>query len=579
MSLYFQGTIPKQLNRFHINLHSRSDIALHFNPRFRGTDVIVFNSLQGGGWKNEERITKMPFQEGDSFQLIFFVTDEGYQIMVNGSEIHTFNHRVPLEEVNSLSIGGEVTLEAISIIGGRQGGIQGYPGLGDVVGIPYRGAIEGGLKMGTSLTFYGKVPFGSKRFLINLLNADVSCCDKALHFKARFHDPGQVAFNTFKQGVFEAEEKVEGMPLTVGEPFDLVFTVTAEGYEAEVNGQHFYTFKHRLPWEHVMALEVLGDVHIDSINISGGEEGVVQGYIGPGDVSQAYYTQSIDGGLSPGTSLYFHGRAPKNDWNRFHINLTFDGNIALHFNPRYKLGNVVVFNSRENGSWASEEREQECPFRKGESFHLVFFITSESYQVILNGRMFHSFKHRMPVDRVTTLEIGGEVSVQTINIIRSGTGGGEKGSGYNGRTLPIMCTGPIYNPAVPYTGMIPGAISEKRTFVIRGKVLPESNKFSINFYVSSSGDIAFHFNPRIKKGTVVRNTLHNDRWGREERHFKFNPFEAGQYFEAMIRCGSEKFKVFVNGKHMFDYAHRLKPITQIDKLGIQGDVELLYILL
>lgn len=38
-------------------------------------------------------------------------------------------------------------------------------------------------------------------------------------------------------------------------------------------------------------------------------------------------------------------------------------------------------------------------------------------QVNVNGREFHLFQHRMPLDRVCAIEIGGDVSIDTINLI------------------------------------------------------------------------------------------------------------------------------------------------------------------
>lgn len=44
-----------------------------------------------------------------------------------------------------------------------------------------------------------------------------------------------------------------------------------------------------------------------------------------------------------------------------------------------------------------------------------------------------------------------------------------------------------------------------------------------------------------------------------------------------IRCGREKFKVFVNGKHLCNFHHRLRDFNEIDMLEIDGDVEISYI--
>ncbi|KAJ8368686.1 hypothetical protein SKAU_G00087140 [Synaphobranchus kaupii] len=205
------------------------------------------------------------------------------------------------------------------------------------------------------------------------------------------------------------------------------------------------------------------------------------------------------------------------------------------------------------------------------------------------------YKHRIPVDRVSSLLISGTISVQAINIITGGQEGiqecpgpgdvsgstdgeGEGGTGCNWRFLPMMGTEPIFNPPVPYTGMIPGGMIRKKTIVIRGKVLPGANRFYMNFGSCSSEDLALHFNPRMSERSVVRNSFLHGSWGTEERNVNFNPFQEGQSFEILIRCGSQKMKFFGNGKHLFDYVHRLQPFTKIDKLHINGDVQLFYIL-
>lgn len=38
-------------------------------------------------------------------------------------------------------------------------------------------------------------------------------------------------------------------------------------------------------------------------------------------------------------------------------------------------------------------------------------------QIKVNGRDFYTFQHRMPLERVCAMHIGGDVSIQTINVI------------------------------------------------------------------------------------------------------------------------------------------------------------------
>jgi galectin-4 len=120
--------------------------------------------------------------------------------------------------------------------------------------------------------------------------------------------------------------------------------------------------------------------------------------------------------------------------------------------------------------------------------------------------------------------------------------------------------------------------------------------------VGSSGDLALHINPRIGEGAVVRNSLLNGSWGSEERKLSYNPFGPGQFFDVSlgplphplqsrvlpsltltplpqlsIRCGTDRFKVYANGQHLFDYAHRFSAFQRVDVIEIHGDVTLSYV--
>ncbi|KAK7883050.1 hypothetical protein WMY93_029224 [Mugilogobius chulae] len=120
--------------------------------------------------------------------------------------------------------------------------------------------------------------------------------------------------------------------------------------------------------------------------------------------------------------------------------------------------------------------------------------------------------------------------------------------GYPGSNLPGMGGQPVYNPPVPYQGMISGGMFPKRTIIIRGFVPFGGSRMAINFVVSRSRDIAFHMNPRLNEGLVMS-----------------------------IRCGNQRFKVFVNGQHLFDFFHRMQSFNEIDRLEIDGDVQISYI--
>lgn len=67
----------------------------------------------------------------------------------------------------------------------------------------------------------------------------------------------------------------------------------------------------------------------------------------------------------------------------FEINLltgdSDNDNVAFHISPR--IGKSMALKCLINGSWETEEYASDNPFTKGASFHLVFVINSEGYEV------------------------------------------------------------------------------------------------------------------------------------------------------------------------------------------------------
>lgn len=76
---------------------------------------------------------------------------------------------------------------------------------------------------------------------------------------------------------------------------------------------------------------------------------------------------------------------------------------------------------------------------------------------------------------------------------------------------------------------------------------------------------------------MVRNSFMNGSWGAEERKVAYNPFGPGQFFDLSIRCGMDRFKVFANGQHLFDFSHRFQAFQMVDTLEINGDITLSYV--
>lgn len=116
---------------------------------------------------------------------------------------------------------------------------------------------------------------------------------------------------------------------------------------------------------------------------------------------------------------------------------------------------------------------------------------------------------------------------------------------------------------------IPGGLTPGRMIVAN---LTPHGTFAINFRHSETGDIAFHFNPRLNDQVVVRNTQVNGGWQHEERQQPSFPFRNGQPCNIMILCEPTQFKVAVNGQHYIEYRLRTPGLQLIQFVELTGDL-------
>uniref|UniRef100_A0A3B4CW64 Galectin n=1 Tax=Pygocentrus nattereri TaxID=42514 RepID=A0A3B4CW64_PYGNA len=268
-------------------------------------------------------------------------------------------------------------------------------------------------------------------FTINLKAGQREGDDIAFHFNPRVGTPSVVR-NTFRNGQWQNAEETSGGPFVKGGAFDLFMVVKPEGYEVIVNGYVFCMYWHRMPVESVSALNIRGDTQMKWENplrtgyvikcrqqlsrkqtrrgfpaISNMPPPTCIPFVGP-----------IPGGLRPGMALYFQGVPFFCIPYSVVINLKLgpkDGDdIAFHFNAR--INNSVVRDSCRNGKWEGPEETQWCPIVRGSAFD-IFITLIFSFQAYVNGQKNCFFKHRMPVEKVTTLNIKGEVIMNTIGYV------------------------------------------------------------------------------------------------------------------------------------------------------------------
>ncbi|KAK9977222.1 hypothetical protein ABG768_019043 [Culter alburnus] len=250
----------------------------------------------------------------------------------------------------------------------------------------------------------------------------------------------------------------------------------------------------------------------------------------------------------------------KADADRFQLDLQSGSDIVLHFNPRYEGGSgYVVHNTYQNRNWGSEERKNETPFPRGQTFVLQILTTQESYKISTNGKPFSEYKHRMPFSSVDSICIGGTVELSLVAF----------------QSLAPHHPTPPGSFMVPYKSIIRGGLQPGKVIVAQGIISSQAKRIEFNLHHKSG--IAFHYNPRFDENVVVRNTFEDGKWRDKDERSGPMPFKRGQPFLVTIFCSHDHYKVFVNGEETHTFNHRFTELGEIDVLKVSGDMELTFV--
>ncbi|XP_037396096.1 galectin-6-like [Pygocentrus nattereri] len=241
--------------------------------------------------------------------------------------------------------------------------------------------------------------------------------------------------------------------------------------------------------------------------------------------------------------------------------------IAFRFKPC--IGQRVVLNSFRNLKWESEESASDKPFTKGAPFTIIYVIKPEGYEVYVNKLKLCMFKHRIPLEKVTTLDLDGDVTFNMLGVIENWS----TSSFFKEyeTTTSAEISHPVSNPKIPYMGAISGGIRPGMALYFQGTVPQKADKFSINLKTGQApgDDTAFHFNPRIGD-RVALNSFSNGRWESEETASD-KPFTKGKPFTMFYVIKPEGYEVYVNGFQHCLFKHRI-PLEKVSALGLEGDV-------
>lgn len=140
---------------------------------------------------------------------------------------------------------------------------------------------------------------------------------------------------------------------------------------------------------------------------------------------------------------------------------------------------------------------------------------------------------------------------------------------------PDMCW-QVMEPDLPYVENLPHQLDAGRTIAVEGVVLPDAIGFAINLSCAAGDnpDIAFHFNPRIDRNYVARNSRAKGAWGQEEgAALGGSPFKRGQPFIIQVLVTATCFKISVDHMHFCNFQYRM-PLSKVCRLEVHGDVSI-----
>jgi len=226
--------------------------------------------------------------------------------------------------------------------------------------------------------------------------------DLPLHFSIRFDEgifSGKFVYNTFKDGNWSDNEQRISNPFKAGQEFDLRVRILDGKFQVFANRAEVGTFEQRQSLEGIDHVSIRGDLSKLRLFHYGGR------------IFPAPYMAVAE--LTPGKRLDVSAlpTGKRVNFNLYRENKEFALQVSVRFNE-----DAVVRNAMTNNIWGKEEREGKMPLNKGEIFDITIVNEEFSYQIFLNGKRFATFAHRGSPSDVKTLEIDGEVDIQTVTI-------------------------------------------------------------------------------------------------------------------------------------------------------------------
>ncbi|XP_008567980.1 PREDICTED: galectin-1 [Galeopterus variegatus] len=121
--------------------------------------------------------------------------------------------------------------------------------------------------------------------------------------------------------------------------------------------------------------------------------------------------------LKPGECLRVRGEVAP-DAKSIVLNLGKDSNnLCLHFNPRFDVhgdANIIVCNSKDNGAWGTEQREQTFPFQRGSVMEVCITFDQEDLTISLPDGYTFKFPNRLNLEAISYMAADGDFKIKCV---------------------------------------------------------------------------------------------------------------------------------------------------------------------
>lgn len=134
---------------------------------------------------------------------------------------------------------------------------------------------------------------------------------------------------------------------------------------------------------------------------------------------------------------------------------------------------------------------------------------------------------------------------------------------------------------VPFSGRIRGGMRPGKKIIVMGIIDLEPDSFDISLTCGrgSEGeepqrDVALKLTARFAQRQFLRKGCVSGKWSEEEASIPYFPFIPEQPFRVEIHCEHQRFRIFVDGHPLFDFYHKVKSLTSIDTVRINGALQI-----